>query len=266
MAISGNKTLSSTLRALTSAELYLNASFYASHPHFLPLLATEETPGLIGRFFQLSHTFEVTDLMNPAECNYSQLVQLEALKNCQAKRWSPFVCLMALASVTGIDIHSLYPKTGSIGSGRYAIKLFNAIIKPQSNTESSYSHIHLLRSHYAGSSNDINPSFQSNRIVPVFYFYIFQPHVNKIICFQEGKKVPSSSTECKTTKMAMFPPLLMSSNLKQSKICFPVATQPKSLSDRKSNLQVSLCLMKSLRQLCKVLLQTLMTLVTFVTK
>ena len=130
MAISGDETLSSTLRALTSAELYLNASFYASHPHFLSLLATEETPGLIGRFFQLSHTFEVTDLMNPAECNYSQLVQLEALKNCQAKRWSPFVCLMALASVTGIAIHSLYPETGSIGSGRYAIKLFNAIIKP----------------------------------------------------------------------------------------------------------------------------------------
>ena len=67
-AISGDEKLSSTLRALTSAELHLDASFYASHPHFLSLLATEETPGLIGRFLQLSHTFETTDLIIPAKC------------------------------------------------------------------------------------------------------------------------------------------------------------------------------------------------------
>ena len=142
--------------------------------------------------------------MNPAECNYSHPVQLEALEHCRVKRWSPFVCLMAFASVTGIAIHYLYPETGSIGSGRYAIKFFNAIIKPRSNTESTYTHIHFLWSHYAGSSKDINPSFQPNHIVPISYSNIFQPHVNKVICFQEGKKVPSSTTECKATKWSCF--------------------------------------------------------------
>jgi len=93
-------------------------------------LATEKAPGLIGRFFQLSHTFEVSDLFNPAQSNYTQLVKFEALKNCQVKRWSPFVCLMALASVTRITIHSLYPETGGVASGMYAVKLFNAMIKP----------------------------------------------------------------------------------------------------------------------------------------
>ena len=38
--------------------------------------------------------------------------------------------------------------------------------------------------------------------------------------------------------MVMLPPPLMSSNLKQGKICCPVATQPpKPLSDRKGNVQ-----------------------------
>ena len=57
VAISGKQKLCHTLRALTSAELFLNATFYASHPHVTSLLATEKTHGLIGRFFQLSHTF-----------------------------------------------------------------------------------------------------------------------------------------------------------------------------------------------------------------
>jgi len=51
VAVNGDESLSATLRALTSAELYLNASFDASHPHFITLLATEKASGLIGRLF-----------------------------------------------------------------------------------------------------------------------------------------------------------------------------------------------------------------------
>ena len=42
VAISGKQKLCHTSRALTSAELFLNATFYASHPHFTSLLATEK--------------------------------------------------------------------------------------------------------------------------------------------------------------------------------------------------------------------------------
>ena len=37
---------------------------------------------------------------------------------------------MALASVTRITIRSLYPETGGVASGMYAVKLCNAMIKP----------------------------------------------------------------------------------------------------------------------------------------
>ena len=55
VAISEDEKLSLTLRALMSAELYHNASFYASHSHFLSLLTTQRTPKLISRFPQLCH-------------------------------------------------------------------------------------------------------------------------------------------------------------------------------------------------------------------
>jgi len=169
VAVNGDESLSATLRTLTSAELYLYASFHASHPHFITLLATEKAPGLIGRFFQLSHTFEVSDLFNPAQSNYTQLVKFEALKNCQVKRWSPLFCLMALASVTGITIHSLYPEIGGVASGMYAVKLFNAMIEPQNNPAVTHSHIHLLWSCLAGTLKDVNPLLQPNHIVPLFF-------------------------------------------------------------------------------------------------
>ena len=110
----------------------------------------------------------MTDLFSKHSCNYAQLVKIEALKNCQVKRWSPFVCLMALASVTGIPIHSLYPETGGVASGKNAVKFFNAVIEPRKMPDDNSYHIHLLWSCFGGSKKDVNPLFRQNHIVPVF--------------------------------------------------------------------------------------------------
>jgi len=76
---------------------------------------------------------------------------------------------MALASVTGITIHSLYPEIGGVASGMYAVKLFNAMIEPQNNPAVTHSHIHLLWSCLAGTLKDVNPLLQPNHIVPLFF-------------------------------------------------------------------------------------------------
>ena len=44
--------------------------------------------------------------------------KFEANKSCQDNRWCPFVSLMALANVLGLEIHSFYPVTA--GFGKYA--------------------------------------------------------------------------------------------------------------------------------------------------
>ena len=69
--------------------------------------------------------------MNTPGCNHCQLVQLETLKICQEKKWSQFVWLLALASVTGTAIHPLYTETACIAFGKYAVKLLNSVVKLQ---------------------------------------------------------------------------------------------------------------------------------------
>ena len=88
------------------------------------------------------------------------------------------------------------------------------------NPEAAHSHIHLLWSHYAGSLNDVNPSFQLDHIVPVFFI---------IVCDLVLVKV--KVTNLKTKVSSSF----MSSSLKVGKVCFTVATQSKSLLDEKGN-------------------------------
>ena len=58
-------------------------------------------------------------------------MQLETLKICQVKGWSQFVWLLALASVAGIASHPLYPETGCIAFGQFAVKLLNVVVKSQ---------------------------------------------------------------------------------------------------------------------------------------
>ena len=87
---------------------------------------------------------------------------------------------MALACVTGITIHSLYPETGGVASRMYAVKLFNAMIEPRNNPAVAHSHIHLLWSHLAGTLKDVNPLFQPNHIVPLFLSTVFHQILTKI--------------------------------------------------------------------------------------
>ena len=55
----------------------------------------------------------------------------EDLENLSGKGWSKFVWLLALASVTGIASHPLYPETGCIAFGKFAVKLLNVVVKSQ---------------------------------------------------------------------------------------------------------------------------------------
>ena len=61
--------------------------------------------------------------MNAPGRKHSQLVQLETLRICQVKGCSQIVWLLALASVTGIAIHLLYPETGCIAFGKFAVTI-----------------------------------------------------------------------------------------------------------------------------------------------
>ena len=133
---------------------------------------------------------------------------------------------MALVSVTGIPIHSLYPETGGVASGKYAVKLFNAAIEPCKMPDDNSSHIHLLWSCLGGSKKDVNPLFRPNHIVPVFASddpsFIRQEHLF-VKVKQETTSASAPASE-KSSKV-QFPASSPVSHLKQSRIYFPLSAK-----------------------------------------
>ena len=83
--VTGNKKLSLALRALTSAELYLNAKYYSSYLT-LTNLATETKSTLRDRFFSVEYIFQATVILQAKSNSYLDWVKQEALKNCQTHR------------------------------------------------------------------------------------------------------------------------------------------------------------------------------------
>ena len=125
--VTGNENSSHLLQALSSAELYPYPDCYASRPPFIALLAKEKTSFPLETIFSQAITFQASDHFNKSLQNYADCVKLEALFNAQNRRWTPFICLMALESDLGLPIHSIYPETGS----RHAVSLGNALIHPR---------------------------------------------------------------------------------------------------------------------------------------
>ena len=141
-AVAGNDKLSSLLRALTSAELYLYPEFYASHPTFIHLTKQINRP--LESVFSCSLIFEAVDIIKKDLQNYSECVRFEALKNSGNKRWCSFICMLAVSSVLGLKIHSFYPDTGAMNLGKVAFNLSNAIIEPRHPTNLAQPPICLL--------------------------------------------------------------------------------------------------------------------------
>ena len=105
--LNGNEDLSLILRFLTAVELYKNAPFYATHPN-LPEVASDSGLPEISLFIQcLSESglkvFEDTK-------NRIEAVKREAIARCRDKKWSVMMHLMALSTVIGRPIFSLYPE------------------------------------------------------------------------------------------------------------------------------------------------------------
>ena len=73
------------LRAPTSAELYLNATYYSSQPLFINLLGTEKNPSCLNIFFSVEDTFEATVLLQAKPSSYVDWVKQDALKIARFK-------------------------------------------------------------------------------------------------------------------------------------------------------------------------------------
>ena len=102
--ICGNNSLVKGLRFLTCWELYHNASYYANHTIINRIFETNtifKTKSEIFSIFIYNATFETFD-KNHLEMSVTQ----ESKNSLVYGTWSPFLCVLALASVIQCNIES----------------------------------------------------------------------------------------------------------------------------------------------------------------
>ena len=124
--LTGDNSLRDKLRLATSIELYCYADFYASHPVFDSIKNKfgESFPSVRSILnFSVSHA--ASDI---GSTNLKNIVETEAIINCNDKKWCGFLCCLGLSSVLGCSLITHYPD-----HDLKVIKwqqLFNQTIKP----------------------------------------------------------------------------------------------------------------------------------------
>ena len=115
---------------MTCIEMFLHVDYYCKHPLFLSTFSNHREC-----FSSVNNILKacVSDASINMDLVSENLVQHEAISNCNAKSWSSFLCILALSSVIGRNIHSVYPDFGLLKEKL----LFNQVVTPRSISTSS---------------------------------------------------------------------------------------------------------------------------------
>ena len=136
MALNKGGSAHVLLRLLTSIELFEKASFYSNYPYFLDLFEKNKgTFASLNSIFSCCLTYDSIDDSAAEEKgvrgnknDMKTILRNEAIKNCEEKRYSSFICMIALSSVIKRRIISHYPDCGMY---KYRL-IFNTVINPRS--------------------------------------------------------------------------------------------------------------------------------------
>lgn len=176
----GKEDLCSLPRDLTSIELFTNQEFYPFHPYVKEKSAIFQTE---------NSAFSATasdnalgngyDRTNPS--TRTSVVMREALQNAVNGTFSSLLCMFALASVTGMNIASVYLETS--GEQTKYSKFLNGVIPPRAAHMSFKSHLSqdveliiLWSTDGIAILPGLDPSFKPNHFVPLVQF---QPNIKQ---------------------------------------------------------------------------------------
>ncbi len=161
LVLVGDNSLIQTLRILTSLELFMHADFYSQHPCFLSVV--NEHSEYFGKTINNLLPMSASKACIDADLTKDNLVKHEAILNCEAKKWSSFLCILGLSSALCRNIYTYYP---DCGEDRYKL-FFNGLIHPRQNARKGLYDIHVLFCH----EGIIRPgeTFQPNHFVPLLF-------------------------------------------------------------------------------------------------
>ena len=134
----GDNSLVESLRVMVSIEIFLNTNFYCNHPSFHSIFAThkEKVCNSINNLLPMSVSFDSLDSGLSGE----ELVRVEAISNCNDKKFASFLCILGLSSVTNRNITLFYPDCGGL---RFKL-LFNQQVHPRLPLATVSDDLHIL--------------------------------------------------------------------------------------------------------------------------
>ena len=166
IAIYGSDELCNILRLLVAGELYVNANYYACHPHFqTPFAQTHYSHHGI---FALTLSCDYKDFGNK-----ENIVRQEAIATCTPQKWGAFLQIMALSTVLGRPLFSVYPP---VHNSIRAVLHGKVFPRPQQRLQREFREAHSSprETIYIMFTRDSNlnsmsgVAFQPNHFVPLF--------------------------------------------------------------------------------------------------
>ena len=138
IALTGNESLSSYLRCLTSIELFENAKFYANHPLI-------ESQHKNGAFTSLKNAFAMC-LSDAALTIFEQSDEIaavleEAKQTANNYTFSSMICMLALSTVIHCGIQSYFPiSNDTVAKENWdsLAKMFNCIVYPRDHIHGKF--------------------------------------------------------------------------------------------------------------------------------
>ena len=125
LALVGDNTLVEDLSIITSVELFLNSDFYASHLSIVSAFNKFGDKISVSLKNVLPLCLSFGSLVSHA--SPQNLIKSEAVLNCENRRWSSYVCMLALSAVTSSFVFSHYPDCGEEKFKLYLIQKLNHV-------------------------------------------------------------------------------------------------------------------------------------------
>ena len=194
LLLTGHEDLCHVLRAATSLELCLNNDFYATHPFIETKIV--ENPGYHkNSIFGMAVSNKAGKKWSSGEESINKCILREAMYNTSNRNWGSLLCMLALSSVVGHQIKSVYPSTDNLYE-----KVFNGVIYPH-DTNDNNGELHIMWSRFGSIEKELT-TFQPNHFIPVLL------------------KKPILSIDCVTTENLERPAKMMKLDGKGIGMCF----------------------------------------------
>ena len=190
LCLCGDESRSNSLRLLVASELYFHAEYYATHEVFKQTAQLTEISESV--LFPVALTASGDKALTDGGTTIDA-VKAEAVATCEDKEWASLIHMMALASVIGRPVYSLYPEVNF----RYRPLMMN-LLKPRRShaVDTLDKPVYFLWSRDGDLDNRPNAWYKPNHIVAVTCVPDAQ--------HKDDVKMPTKSTGAKQSTLFAF--------------------------------------------------------------